>query len=212
MSAKTAATVLDHTVDSLVLPSILSGPLPEHTRVYMDLLGAKYIPVFKDGNMYYVLSRDAGALCERYGLIVGKKTQSLMSVPPSRYLMDGIHIEDFYYTLTPYHHLVFGLHGIRFVSMEYNGAKIWVYDRAADAVCKRFATSARPDRVQSVGIIIKTQSVRLPEYLIELPDTTRYYYELLGVDFVMVRTADSSLYHIPIKYLDLVCDRLNIYS
>jgi hypothetical protein len=140
MSAK-APTVLDHTVDSVLLPSILTGPLSEHTRVYLELLGARYIPVFKDATIYYVLSRDAGTLCERHGLIIGRRISSPQSAPSTKLLFDGIHIEDFYYNLTPHHHLVFGLHGIRFINVEYNGVKIWVYEKATDAVCRRFATS-----------------------------------------------------------------------
>lgn len=212
MSTKTA-TVLDHTVDGMVLPGILPGPLPEHTRIYLDLLGAKYIPVFKDGTMNYVLSRDAGALCERYGLIVGRRTNLPSSPPLIRSPFDGIHIEDFYYSLTPHHHLVFGLHGIKFTNVEYNGVKIWVYEKAVEAVCRRFATNTKdPNRVPSAGVVVRTHSVRLSEYVTDLPDVMRSYYELLGVDFVAVRTPSGDLHHIPIKYMDLVCDRLNLYA
>lgn len=205
-----SATVLDHTVDRLLLPGILTGPLPEHSRVYLELLGAKYIPVFKDGNMHYVLSHHASTLCEKYGLILGKKTQPLSAAAMSL-TFDGIHIEDFYYTISPYHMVVFGLHGIKFIQVEYNEVKIWVYDKATESVCKRFATSTNPHRVQSVSILVRTHSVRLPEYSTELSDLTRMYYELLAVDFVTVRNG-TAVYYIPVKYLDLVCDRLNLYN
>lgn len=208
-------TVLDHSIDSLVLPSIIHGPIPDHTRVYFDLLGVKYIPVFKDGTIYYVLSKDAGSTCERYGMILGRRLHLPASIPSVRVPFEGLHIEDFYYNLSPHHQLVFGLHGIKYHQVEYNGAKIWVYDKAAEPVCKRFATSARPSQVTSTRLVVKVTTVKLPEYMAELPDPTRHYYELLGVDFVLVKH-DTSIHHmdtsyIPIKYLDLVCDRLNIH-
>lgn len=203
--------VLDHQVDHILAPSIISAPISPITKCHLDLLGLKYIPVFKDGTLYYVLGREASSICEKYGLLLSRRTLNTANAPSIRVPFTGVHIDDFYTTLTLHQQMVFSLHNIKFVHVEYNGIKIYVYDKAAESVCRRFATSTDPRKVIPISIIHKTSTVKLPEYTDgAIDDAIISYYQLLGVDFVSVEHGGRRLY-IPVCYLDLVTGHLHAY-
>jgi len=204
----TEGVFVDHGVDRVHAPSILTGPIPDYLKIYYELLGLRYIPVFKDGDIYYVLSDEASDICDRYGLLLSRRLQLPQIVPKTRVSFD-LRLYDFYYSLSPQHYTVFELHSLKYFSADYGGSRIWVHEGSAESVCRRFATSANGKPTPST-IRIRLNSVRLPEYSLGMSAETRAYYELLGVEFAQIRVG-SLLYTVPSGYIDLAADHLKAY-
>lgn len=209
---------LDHHVNSISVPTICQSPLSDYAKLHYDILGLQYIPIFKDGTIYYVLKDTVQTVCEKYGLILGRKTRTPDFTDRVDITGPSLHLEDFYKDIPPSITEILAIHSIRYVQCEYHSIQIWVYEKSMVDVCKRFGTATDPSKVLSQQVTIPIDSISLQDCLQQLSPSLQHYYELMGVLFVCaisgrvdVSTKDVGKVYIPVKYLDLVAKRIGAF-
>lgn len=186
--------------------------IDESLKVYLDYTGQKFVPLVVGDVKWFV--------SEEY--LLETTTELLDGVDPMlrQYVLKPdpvIRFQEFYVGEIPHYlQVVFELHGVKFVTFEWNRCTYQVWDERYDQVCRRICDSARQSIRQTQltpeTITRQVTNVTIADFYRDDDhwEYTRAYLTLLGIRFARV-VHQQQTYYIPLSHLELATRRLNLY-